>query len=210
MLARVHLAALSALAVLLAGATGCCPDVFAKHYRREARRSGVTLPMALACPDGCKGATVIWGGSILKTENTDEGTEITVLEAPLDRCYRPERLLASRGRFIAGTNGFLDPAVYKPGRRVTVAGRIVGLETRPLGKTQYAYPLVDIHQIHIWPRVVYVPAYYPPYPPGWGWYGPYWGDMNAPGNDFFLDSEAVGNGGFFPSDQAGERRERGE
>jgi outer membrane lipoprotein len=126
--------------------------------------------MILKNPTGYTGSVVIWGGSIIQTLNTKEGTEVLVLETPLGYEEEPEGTRYSRGRFIAKTQQYLDPEIYKEGRKVTVAGEIVGKEVKPLGSTEYNYPVVMIKEIHLWRRYrVY--AY--PYP--YYWYGPGWG-----------------------------------
>jgi outer membrane lipoprotein len=121
---------------------------------------------------------VIWGGSIIQTLNTKEGTEVLVLETPLGYEERPEARKYSQGRFMAKTPKYLDPEVYRPGRRVTVAGEIIGKEARPLGNTEYIYPVVMIKEIRLWERYrAYAYPYYWYGPGWWGWpygYGYYW------------------------------------
>jgi outer membrane lipoprotein len=112
-----------------------------------------------------------------------EGSEITVLDTPLDYQERPESARYSRGRFIAKSSRFLDAAIYKKGKRITLAGEIVGKEARPLGRAEYVYPVVLVKQLHLWKRTHYG-RYYPywggpfyrPYYDYWGpgyYYGPY-------------------------------------
>ena len=56
----------------------------------------------------------------------------------------------SQGRFIVQDNRFLDPAVYTKGRKITVAGVLVGEQRKPVGRTHYIYPLIKADQIHLW------------------------------------------------------------
>ena len=49
----------------------------------------------------------------------------------------PEGAEYSRGRFIAQSPQFLDLALYKREKKITVAGEIIGRESKPLGKTEY-------------------------------------------------------------------------
>jgi hypothetical protein len=88
--------------------------------------------MVLQNPDGYIAAVVIWAGRIIETLNRKEGTEITVLETPLDYWGRPAAGEFSQGRFIAQTPKFLDLVIYPSGRMITVAGEIIGKETKPL------------------------------------------------------------------------------
>jgi outer membrane lipoprotein len=127
--------------------------------------------MVLENPDAYKGRTVILGGIIIETVNVKDGTEIVVLDTPLDFMEKPKTATYSRGRFIAKDLKFLDPAVYKPDRYVTLAGEVEGVEERDLGKTTYMYPVVVIREIYLWEsrNHRYNPYYYYWYDP---WYGP--------------------------------------
>jgi outer membrane lipoprotein len=152
------------LLLLLSG----CAYPISKELRQEAKESP-TFAMILQNPTAYTGTIVIWGGSIIQTLNTKEGTEVVVLEMPLGDEERPEGMRHSQGRFIAKTPKYLDPEIYKQGRRITVAGEIIGKEIRPLGKTEYTYPVIMIKEIHLWRRYrVYV------YPYPYSWYGPGW------------------------------------
>ncbi len=158
-----------------------CGYPISKGLREEARKD-VTFPMVLQNPAAYIGSITIWGGNIIETVTNPSGSEIIVLETPLDYMEMPESRKYSQGRFIAKATKFLDPEVYKKGKKITVAGEIVGKETRPLGKAEYAYPVLMVKQIHLWrkePVYVYPPGYYGWYGPyswpyGWNWYGPYW------------------------------------
>jgi outer membrane lipoprotein len=159
-----------ALFLLLVSA---CAYPISQQYREEARPD-LTFSIVLKNPDAYTGSIVIWGGSIIETYNRRGMTEITVLETPLGYWEKPEASEFSRGRFIVRTLLFLDPAIYKAGRRITVAGEVIGKEVRPLGGIKYTYPLLKAKEIHIWrrePVYVYPPDYYRW---GWGRYGPYW------------------------------------
>ena len=157
---------------------GCATSPIAKQYREQAMMEETTFPMVLQNPDAYFGDIVLWGGSIIKTTNLKDGTEIVVLDEPLGDRERPEGSKHSRGRFIAKSSRFLDPEVYKKGRKITLAGEVIGKQSRPLGETTYTYPLVAIRQLYVWekkPQYIYYYPYYP-YPDYWDWgWGPYWG-----------------------------------
>ena len=98
------------------------------------------------------GSTVIWGGSVLECRNMEDGTELTILESPLGPACRPGDERESRGRFLARTEEFLDPEVYAKGVDVVLGGKLVGKEQREIGQTTYTYPVVEIEDIHVFPR----------------------------------------------------------
>jgi outer membrane lipoprotein len=156
--------------LVLAVAGGCSYPI-AKQYRLEARKD-LTIAMVQEEPDEYKGALVIWGGIILQTTNEPEGTELTILQTPLDRAGVPRAAVETEGRFLARAGRFLDPEVWRRGQRVILAGEIEGVESRPLDNATYAYPVLAVKQLHLWLPAVMQP-YYPSY--GWlggGWYGP--------------------------------------
>jgi outer membrane lipoprotein len=168
-------------------AVSACSYPISQHYREEAKKN-LTFPEVLKDPAAYTGAVVLWGGVIIKTIPLAEGSEIFVLQTPLDHTERPEADMQSQGRFIAKSPSFLDPEIYKNGKRITLAGEIIGKETLPLDKSKYTYPVVAIKELHLWKnRQVYTypyPYYDWYYGPGWGWrwgwygpgpYWPYWG-----------------------------------
>ena len=166
--------------VLLFLITSGCAYPISENLRQEAQKD-LSFSMVFEDPMAYRGTIVIWGGKVIKTLNRKQGTEILVLQIPLNWRERPEEDDSSRGRFIAKSSGYLDAAVYTAGRKITVAGEVVGKETWPVGEIEYTYPVVTIKEIHLWPREeanIYVPPYYyedwapfsPPYPYGW-WQG---------------------------------------
>jgi outer membrane lipoprotein len=164
------------LLLLLSG----CAYPISKELRQEAKESP-TFSMILQNPTAYTGSIVIWGGSIIETLNTNEGTDIVVLETPLGYEEMPEETRYSEGRFIARTPKYLDPEIYKPKRRITVAGEIIDKEVKPLGNTQYVYPVIMIKEIHLWRRYRAYPYPYPYYwygPGWWGWSYGYWPPYN--------------------------------
>jgi len=157
-----------------------CAYPISKELRQEARKD-LTFSMVLQNPTAYVGSIVLWGGRIIEILNHSDGSEIIVLETPLDYEEMPEAAKYSHGRFIAKTSKFLDPEIYKKGKKITLAGEIIGKETKPLGKGQYTYPVVMIKELHLWKKIrTYAyPPYYGwygpyswPYSPGWDWYGP--------------------------------------
>jgi outer membrane lipoprotein len=139
---------------------------------REKTRPGLTFSTVFENPDAYIGSIVIWGGIIVDVYNRPGGTDITVLETPLSYWEKPEAAEYSRGRFIVKALIFMDPAIYRPGRRITVAGEVVGKETKALGGMKYTYPLLKAKEIHLWSKEAVYP--YPPDYYYWRWYGSNW------------------------------------
>ena len=101
-------------------------------------------------PENFRDNYVLWGGQVIGITNRSNGSEITVVQIPLDTDSYPMDINQSKGRFIAKNGGFLDPEIYDKKSRITVIGQVTGKETRLVGETQYTYPILDIKQIHVW------------------------------------------------------------
>jgi len=132
------------LVALLAG----CAHVVSKEARQEAVEN-LPAENLFTEPDSFKGRLVILGGVIINTVNVGEETHIEVLERPLDSGGRPRQTDESRGRFIVVHKGYLDNAIYAPGREITVAGTVAGTSVRPIGETTYAYPVLESRELHL-------------------------------------------------------------
>lgn len=110
----------------------------------------ISLSQVQNDPHKYHGEYVVWGGAIINTVNTDNGTVLEILELPLDSQNQPKEVDTSSGRFMAHEDEFLDPFIYRQGRQVTVVGTIQGLQSKPLGKTHYEYPLIQADKVHLW------------------------------------------------------------
>ena len=97
------------------------------------------------------GETVLWGGRVIEIQvKKNNATEIVVLQMPLNRWDQPQDDDQSQGRFLVHSAQFLDPALYPPGILITVAGRLQGSESRPIGEMPYTYPVIDPIEIKKW------------------------------------------------------------
>jgi outer membrane lipoprotein len=162
------------LMVLLSG----CAHVISSDLRDKADRT-LTFRQVLQDPNAYIDKYAVWGGEIIQTINQKDGTSlIEVFQRPLGWKGEPKLNEPSGGRFLALAEKVLDPYLFRKGRKVTVAGKILGEKTRPLGEMDYRYPLLSGEQIYLWEEYYY-PAYYSyyPYPPYYydPWWGPYWG-----------------------------------
>lgn len=118
-------------------------------------------------PEAHKGKVVALGGVVLRAKNLKDGTQIEVLQLPLDRSDRPDYPLeASQGRFLISDPEHHDPAVLKD-RRITVVGEVVGKKVDTIDEFEYAFPYLSARLIHIWSErrgYDYPPYYSYPYP----------------------------------------------
>ena len=142
----------------------------------------ITFADLKSAPKAHRGRTVLLGGVIVGSVNKKDGTLLEVYQTEIDRRGEPINVDVSGGRFLALYEGFLDTAIYRKGRKVTVAGIVQGELTQRLGDLDYHYPLVLVKDIHLWKEEhVRGGDYYRWDHWGWWWYppslwrDPYWG-----------------------------------
>jgi outer membrane lipoprotein len=154
-----------------------CAYVISKEVRREVTRD-LSLREVIKNPTFYKGKVVLWGGVIIESKNLTEGTRVTVLQKNLNRWGRPKESDESQGRFIVLYPGYLDTAIYRKDREITVAGEIIGQKVLPIDQIEYTYPLLSSREIHLWREVMEAEYPYGPYPwwwyPGWHPYRPWY------------------------------------
>jgi len=137
------------VALTILGVTGCAAVISQDTLKTVDKE--IRFEQILENPDAYRGKVVLLGGEIIKTENVPDKTVITVLQRSLGYNQKPDSEGESKGRFIVSTPDFLDPAIYRPGRKITVVGSVMGKEVRPLGELEYVYPVIEKKELHIWP-----------------------------------------------------------
>ncbi len=149
--------------------TGCA-HVISKDLRASADPS-LTFGQVHQNSNTYKGKFVVWGGEIIETVNQKDGTtQIEAFQRPLGWGEEPKEALASEGRFLILVREYLDPYLFRRGRKITVAGEILGEKIKLLGEMDYRYPLLLSKQIYLWEEYDYYPVpYYHPY-----YYDPWW------------------------------------
>jgi outer membrane lipoprotein len=114
--------------------------------------SGLTPSRAAAEVGEWRGNRVLWGGVIVASRNRARTSEIEVLAYPLDSSQRPKTRGESQGRFLAVVSGYVETADYGAGRALTMRGTLSGVERRYVGEVGYDLPVVDVEQLHLWPK----------------------------------------------------------
>ncbi len=129
---------------------GCAPTISQEILKSADRQVG--FESILKNPFAHRGKNVLLGGAIIKTTPLPGQTRMIVLQHSLGYRDKPSKENPSLGRFILSAPGFLDPAIYRAGRLVTIVGTVKGEETRPLGEIQYTYPLLENKELYLWPE----------------------------------------------------------
>ncbi|MGH9895355.1 MAG: Slp family lipoprotein [bacterium] len=97
------------------------------------------------------GVRVRWGGTIVSVKNRENDTLIEILGKALGSDGEPVAADDTLGRFMVRVEGFLDPAIYRPNRDVTVYGRLEKPTERTVGERPYTFPVVQSQTLHLWP-----------------------------------------------------------
>ena len=129
-------------------AAGCAPP-FSKELLDKVDRN-VPFAAIQKAPERYLGKMVMVGGTIVDTRNLKEGTQIEVLQQPLDGEGRPAQTDETGGRFLVVTKTFVDAAVFHRGRSITIIGEIAGSKLQPLGEVEYRYPVLTAKDMHLW------------------------------------------------------------
>lgn len=160
--------------------TGCVSSQLVPPEMEARIARDIAFESLKAEPEKLKGRMVAVGGKVLGAKRLKEGTQIEVLQLPLDGADIP-RLdpIASKGRFLALQADFLDPATIPAGTLVSMIAEVVGVKAMPLDEVDYQYLLLKVSTLKIWGepdslRYRYWPPIWAPYP--YGPYGPMWWD----------------------------------
>lgn len=94
-----------------------------------------------------------WGGVIAAIENKKEFTVIEVVNIDLTSNAKPKNIDESSGRYRLYYKGLLDPVIFKPGKKLTVIGKVAEPETGKIGEQAYLFPVLMASGIHLWKDV---------------------------------------------------------
>lgn len=159
---------------------GCAHYAISENLREKAVSLG--LQEVSQNPEAYRGKIVIWGGEIMRTVSREDRTTLMeVLQKTLDSRGEPESgEEIPGGRFMVLTDKYLDPYIYKPGRKVTVAGEIVEVRTESKDAGSDRIPVLSAKEINLW-SIFGAYSFYGERPP---WYDPNyhspWGPTGRP------------------------------
>jgi len=105
------------------------------------------------------GKDVTWNGRIINIDNQQNQTIIEIMA--LKNCYAKTES-NNIGRFLAIFKGFKDPNIYSPDEIITITGKISEPQTKLIGGYKYKYPVIQVTNSDIKPKVVNY-NYYPPH-----------------------------------------------
>jgi outer membrane lipoprotein len=113
--------------------------------------AALTPKVVTADSETAIGKQVQWGGTIVKTSNLKQRTQIEVLAYPLSSRAKPQLDSDTLGRFLIEKDGYLEPASYAAGRMISVVGRVTATRLTQIGEASYEQPVVEAGQLYLWP-----------------------------------------------------------
>lgn len=130
---------------------GCASHVVVPEALESQLDKDVTFAQILAMPDCCIGKRIVVGGEVLSAKRTEAGTQMEVLQLPLDTSYEPSWVRTeSQGRLIAIEQAVRDPATVSAGTRVTLVGELTGFRMDRLDDVEYRYPVFSVTHVYVW------------------------------------------------------------
>jgi outer membrane lipoprotein len=121
--------------------------------------SSLTSREVFQNPDAYEGKTVVWGGRIIQVLPQDDTTYVEILQMPLGWRKKPEEAYASEGKFLILIKKLLDLSDFDRGKKITVAGEILGSAQREkiesLSEKDYHYTVILSEEIHLWKDYLY-------------------------------------------------------
>jgi outer membrane lipoprotein len=150
-----------------------CAPVISPQLMEQVDRN-LTYGSLASHPDEAKGKIVLLGGTIVQTVPKPEETEIEVVQKQVSSSGEPYLTDKSEGRYLVVVKRFLDPAIYRSGRDITVAGEVQGSVSRRLGEIDYRYPVIAALELHLWKEPLSPQSYPYAYPFGYPYYRRGW------------------------------------
>jgi len=146
-----------------------CTPVLSRNFLRNGILSE-ELSEIKENPDSYRGRLFIFGGIIVKTEATKDGSLIEAIFVPVNTLGYLKSYKTSGGRFLAiyKSHEILDPLIFSAKREITLTGEFIEIRKGMIGEMEYTYPLFEIKDIYLWEEIKERDYYYyympPPYP----------------------------------------------
>ena len=142
---RIIFSLLAALLFLAA-----CASNVPVEIQQDVTNSNASIDAVRSDFSRYEGQKVRWGGTITSVENKVSDTWVEVVGRELGSYGRPKREDQSLGRFLVRIEGFLDPAIYKPDRELTIYGMVESRVVRQIDEHPYTYPLIKAQTYYLW------------------------------------------------------------
>ncbi len=135
---------------ICAALAGCAPAIFTSVQQEAGPKIG--FAELAAHPERYQGQTQILGGEVMQVQPLGQGSLLTMDQRDLDSHFFPTGT-TSGGTFLVESDEWLNPAIYQPKSKVTVAGVVAGRKGGLL--------LLKAKQVHYWEGPAWEKWYYP-------------------------------------------------
>ncbi len=133
---------------LLLFVMACAPAISRESLKQV--DPGVSFQELVKDPERYQGKVILAGGRIMSAVTREGESWVEVLQQPLDWRQKPLDTDISYGRFLVLFPGFVDPAIYTAGKKITVVGEVQGKKILPLGQLEYPYPVLLLREHYLW------------------------------------------------------------
>lgn len=145
----------SFLAILLLGLFSACapltPPTFSSNLLKEVDPN-LTFQEVQGNAEAYKGKTMLLGGDIVGARLLTDGQfEIKVREKKLDAQDVPIFEPESKGLFLALTSKPENPDEFRPRRRITLIGEVLGVRRQKVAGMDYPFILLKAKAYRLWP-----------------------------------------------------------
>ncbi len=139
------------LLMVLLLSSGCAP-VLSQNLIDQGE-GNIDLGGMRQSPDRFQGKTLILGGTIIAVTNSADGHgELEILQRPLGYRLEPQLDDQTQGRFLVQREGRFEDLEFAKGRKISLAGRVVGSTTRKVDQSDYLYPQLELIEYYLWPQ----------------------------------------------------------
>ena len=146
-----RVAFLSSLSMYILLWLGCASSGIVPDSLEPQIDKSLTFDQIIASPDSYRGRMFVVGGEVLKARRLKEGTQIEVLQLPLDGDQRPvSQRSESQGRLLALDPQSIDPATLPDGTPVTMVAEVTGATTDRVDEAEYRFPTMAIKHLYVW------------------------------------------------------------
>ncbi|MFQ5715644.1 MAG: Slp family lipoprotein [Nitrospinales bacterium] len=97
-----------------------------------------------------KGKMVVLGGTIVSMKDVRSGSELAILQLPLDRHGMPKPGDRPGGIFLVRHNKSIDRSSFRKGQRITLAAKVIGRRIREKNQGKFSFPLLRLEEYQLW------------------------------------------------------------
>lgn len=135
--------------ILLAFFGGSCAPIISNTTYQKVDKE-VLLEDLFETPNSFIGKTVLVGGVVIQFDKTNN--RLLAFQTQLDSRLRPLENDKTLGRFLVVFDKPIDKDKFEKGVKLTIVGKLEGVENLPLHQTSYNYLVLKPIEYHLWSK----------------------------------------------------------